>query len=162
MGDELWSQWERLVTEHAIEIDRPKGTAHPRFPEMIYPLDYGYLEHTIGGDGAEIDIFIGSGELGLVGLLETDDEDKNDHETKLLWNCTDDEIETVLTFLNRSSMKASLRRRSALKSGEISNERYLANYAISVIPGIIELFMPRMPGTRSAGLSTTKSFQDWW
>ena len=67
MEDDLWIEWERIIAENGIVIDRPKGTAHPRFPGMIYPVDYGYLEQTIGGDGEEIDIFVGSADSGLVG-----------------------------------------------------------------------------------------------
>jgi len=41
-------------------IDRPRGTAHPRFPEFIYPLDYGYLEGPQGGDGNAVDVWRGA------------------------------------------------------------------------------------------------------
>jgi len=123
MEDEIWSEWERIIAEHSIVIDRPKGTAHPRFPDMIYPIDYGYLEQTIGGDGVEIDIFVGSVESGLIGLLSTHDTAKEDRETKLLWNLSDEETETVVSFLNRGAMTASLVRRIALKPGMISNSR---------------------------------------
>ena len=123
MEDDLWSEWDRIIAEHKLVIDRPKGTVHPRFPEMIYPVDYGYLEQTIGGDGAEVDIFVGSGDAGLVGLLSTYDAVKEDRETKLLWNMTEEEIETVVSFLNRGAMTASLVRRIVLKPGMISNSR---------------------------------------
>ena len=112
MEDDLWIEWERIIDENRIVIDRPRDTAHPRFPDMIYPVDYGYLEQTIGGDSAEIDIFIGSAHSGLVGLLSTRDAAKDDRETKLLWNLTDEEIETIVSFLNRGAMTASLIRRS--------------------------------------------------
>lgn len=39
-------------------IDRPLGTAHPRFPKMIYPINYGYVNDIKGGDGAEQDVYI--------------------------------------------------------------------------------------------------------
>ena len=123
MEEDPWIGWEQIIAENKIVIDRPKGTAHPRFPEMIYPVDYGYLEQTIGGDGAEVDIFVGSGDAGLVALLSTYDAVKEDRETKLLWNLTEEEIETVTNFLNRGTMTASLIRRIILKPGEISNRR---------------------------------------
>ena len=37
------------------EIDRPMGTGHPKFPESIYPINYGYIPNTISGDGKELD-----------------------------------------------------------------------------------------------------------
>ena len=38
--------------------DRPLGSRHPRFPDMIYPVNYGYIEGIIAGDGAEQDVYI--------------------------------------------------------------------------------------------------------
>lgn len=42
----FWKAIEKLVRDSNIVIDRPKGTAHPRFPDFIYKIDYGYLENT--------------------------------------------------------------------------------------------------------------------
>ena len=41
-----------------IIIDRPLGSAHPKFPSLIYPVNYGYIPETIGGDGEEIDVYL--------------------------------------------------------------------------------------------------------
>lgn len=41
-----------------IKIDRPLGSSHPRHPEMIYPVNYGYIPGIIGGDGAELDVYL--------------------------------------------------------------------------------------------------------
>ena len=41
-----------------IIIDRPLGSAHPKFPALIYPVNYGYIPETIGGDGEEIDVYL--------------------------------------------------------------------------------------------------------
>lgn len=49
---EFWQALENLVAASQTIIDRPQGSAHPRYPDMIYPLDYGYLHDTHGGDGA--------------------------------------------------------------------------------------------------------------
>ena len=48
----------RLVT---AVIDRPLGSAHPRFPDTIYPVNYGYVPGVLGGDGQEQDVYV----LGL-------------------------------------------------------------------------------------------------
>ena len=40
------------------KIDRPLGSSHPRHPDMIYPINYGYVEDLIAGDGAEQDIYL--------------------------------------------------------------------------------------------------------
>ncbi|MCR5448414.1 MAG: inorganic diphosphatase [Solobacterium sp.] len=39
-------------------IDRPLGSQHPRFPDMIYPVNYGYVEGVIAGDGQEQDVYV--------------------------------------------------------------------------------------------------------
>ena len=36
-------------------IDRPLGSAHPRHKEMIYPINYGYVDGVFADDGAEQD-----------------------------------------------------------------------------------------------------------
>ena len=41
-----------------ITVDRPLGSAHPKFPSLIYPVNYGYIPETIGGDGEEIDVYL--------------------------------------------------------------------------------------------------------
>ncbi|MBQ4485752.1 MAG: methyltransferase domain-containing protein [Oscillospiraceae bacterium] len=39
-------------------VDRPLGTAHPRFADLVYPINYGYVDNVMGGDGAEQDVYI--------------------------------------------------------------------------------------------------------
>lgn len=48
-----------------IKIDRPLGSKHPKY-NYIYPINYGYVPHTISGDGEEIDAYI----LGVFEPLE--------------------------------------------------------------------------------------------
>ena len=40
------------------KIDRPLGSRHPRFPDVIYPINYGYIEGIIAGDGQEQDAYV--------------------------------------------------------------------------------------------------------
>ena len=39
-------------------VDRPLGSAHPRHPDMIYPINYGYVDGVFAGDGAEQDVYV--------------------------------------------------------------------------------------------------------
>lgn len=41
-----------------IKIDRPIGSAHPQYPDMRYPINYGYVPGTESGDGEEIDVYL--------------------------------------------------------------------------------------------------------
>ena len=70
----FWQAITELASTNPIVVDRPKGTAHPRYPELIYPLDYGYLENTTASDGDGIDIWFGSmDDKTLTGILCTFD-----------------------------------------------------------------------------------------
>ena len=40
------------------KIDRPMGSYHPRHKDLYYPVNYGYVDGIIGGDGAEQDIYL--------------------------------------------------------------------------------------------------------
>ena len=100
-GDAYWETLEKLVANSRIVIDRPKGTHHPRFPEMIYPLDYGFLEDTTGNDGAEADVWRGSlADSAITGIVCTVDIMKRDAEMKILLGCTPDEIDIIHAFYN--------------------------------------------------------------
>lgn len=49
------------------KIDRPKGSRHPRYSDMIYPINYGYVEGVISDDGQEQDVYV----LGTDEPIET-------------------------------------------------------------------------------------------
>jgi inorganic pyrophosphatase len=112
MSDDFWTYLDRLVAESQIVIDRPKGSHHPRFPEIVYPLDYGYLDGTTAGDGGGIDVWRGSRKAGtLSAVIMTVDLHKRDTEIKILLGCTETEIQTILDFHNDHDMRAALVRR---------------------------------------------------
>ena len=95
-----WPRWDTFLQRATLTFDRPRGQAHPHYPDIRYPLDYGYAEGTSSGDGDGVDVFVGSGRTGLVGAILTHDKRKGDCEVKLLWNCTPAEIYCALGFLN--------------------------------------------------------------
>jgi inorganic pyrophosphatase len=70
---DFFETFERLIREHSITIDRPKGTAHPRFPDLIYPINYGYINNTQSQDGEGIDVFLGDDDARVVGIICTVD-----------------------------------------------------------------------------------------
>ena len=41
-----------------FEIDRPLGSAHPKHPDLIYPVNYGFIPGVFGGDGEELDVYL--------------------------------------------------------------------------------------------------------
>ena len=44
-----------------VMVDRPIGSRHPDYPDMIYPINYGYVKGIIAPDGEEQDAYV----LGL-------------------------------------------------------------------------------------------------
>ena len=109
---EFWYHLDRLIAESRIVIDRPKGTRHPLYPELAYPLDYGYLDGTTSGDGAGIDVWLGaSGTHDLSAVILTVDAFKRDTEIKLLLGCSEEETQTALACSNNDRMRALLVRR---------------------------------------------------
>lgn len=95
----FWEEMERLVSRNHITIDRPKGQPHPRFPEMNYPLDYGYIANTMASDGEGIDVWLGSQSIKtLTGILCTFDKLKRDAEIKLLIGCEQEDVEAIQGF----------------------------------------------------------------
>jgi inorganic pyrophosphatase len=98
---DFWRAMQQLVSIHSTIIDRPKGSSHPRYPEVTYPLDYGFLEDTTSGDGSGIDVWIGTlGTKTLTGILCTFDTLKRDAEMKLLIGCNEDDIQVIRDFHN--------------------------------------------------------------
>ena len=111
-GD-FWAALDQLIASSRLVIDRPKGSVHPRYPNMIYPIDYGYLVDTTAMDGGGIDVWAGSDPArGLDAVMVTVDLVKRDAEIKLLIGCTEEEKQLVWQQHNSSAtMKGMLIRR---------------------------------------------------
>ncbi|MEH2090582.1 hypothetical protein [Nostoc sp.] len=106
---DFWFKLDRLVALSNLKIDRPKGTSHPRYPSFVYPLDYGYLENTRSGDGADIDVWIGSlSSQKVTAVICSVDLEKRDAEIKILLGCTSEENQVILDIQNIGSQSAIL------------------------------------------------------
>ena len=62
-ADEVFKERKMLVRSYLgktvrIEMDRPIGTPHPKHPEILYPINYGYIPGVLGGDGEELDVYL--------------------------------------------------------------------------------------------------------
>ena len=45
----------RMVT---VTVDRPLGSFHPKYPDLYYPVNYGYVAGIMAPDGEEQDAYI--------------------------------------------------------------------------------------------------------
>lgn len=41
-----------------VTVDRPLGSFHPQYPDLYYPVNYGFIPGVPGGDGEEQDAYI--------------------------------------------------------------------------------------------------------
>jgi len=110
--DEFFEAIDRLVESSSVIIDRPKGTTHPRYPSLIYPVDYGYLADTSSMDDNGIDVYKGTNGNDIDSIVCTVDLLKRDSEIKILIGCTEQEKELIMKIHNDSEfMKGILIRR---------------------------------------------------
>lgn len=117
-GEDFWSRLASLVSGASVVVDRPKGSAHPDIPELIYPLDYGYLTGLRSGDGDGVDVWIGSlKRRAITGILCTVDAGKRDTEVKILLGCTRAEQRRILALHNHGNQRAVLIRAGVVTRG---------------------------------------------
>lgn len=108
-GPDFWTRLTSFVSGASVVVDRPKGSAHPRFPGLIYPLDYGYVSGLRSGDGDGVDVWIGSRKgRAITALICTVDQGKHDLEVKILLGCTSAEQRRILALHNRGDHRAVL------------------------------------------------------
>ncbi|MEY8380091.1 Inorganic pyrophosphatase [Erysipelotrichaceae bacterium NYU-BL-E8] len=92
-----------------LVIDRPKNSAHPDYPNMIYPVDYGYLKDTLSSDQEPIDAFKGTIRTNQVTQIAVAaDILKKDCEVKLLIGCTEEETLDVMKMLNGTEFRKAI------------------------------------------------------
>ena len=112
-NEEFWAALDSLVERSEIIIDRPKGTIHPKYPDLLYKVDYGFLKGTSSMDGNEIDVWRGSNPAEYVdAIICTVDLMKRDSEIKILIGCNEEEKEKIYQTHNSSKyMKGIMIRR---------------------------------------------------
>ena len=93
----------KIVT---VKIDRPIGSVHPEYNDMVYPVNYGYIEGTVSGDGEELDAYVLGEHKPLesfTGRVVAVIHRTNDNDDKLVVmadgrNYSDDQIEALTEF----------------------------------------------------------------
>jgi inorganic pyrophosphatase len=91
---------EWLGREVEVVVDRPLGSVHPSHDDIVYPVNYGFVPGTTGGDGEPVDVYllgvdvpVPSGRGRVIGVVER----RDDVEIKLIaappgwgpWTATD-------------------------------------------------------------------------
>lgn len=116
-----------------VKMDRPLGSKHPDY-ELIYPVNYGYIEGTVSGDGEEIDAYV-LGEFeplsefeGLVvGIIER----SNDVEDKLV-------VAKKLNSYSKEQIKALTEFQERFFESEIITFDYLKSAIRNTVKALIK------------------------
>ncbi len=116
IGDRFWQSLDQLVAVSEVIVDRPSGPSHPRDPEFVYPLDYGYLRARARSTRAA-EISGSAACRAVVGVVITLDLRKKDTEVKILLGCTHEEAQRIQETLNRQSQAGILVMREDSPSG---------------------------------------------
>ena len=90
-----------------IKIDRPVGYVHKKGEKtLVYPINYGYIEGVLGGDGEELDVYllgtdnpVAEAKCRIIGIVRRE----NDVEDKLVgapegMSFTSEEIAAAVNF----------------------------------------------------------------
>jgi inorganic pyrophosphatase len=119
----FWQKIDTLYFSNRLVIAREKGSAHPKYHNLIYPVDYGYLEDTQIEQSEGIAVYKGSGSDYMVTtLVVAADILKKEIDVKLLVGCSPAEEEDILRFLNQTDFQKSVlvRRSSDIPNWAIS------------------------------------------
>lgn len=101
--------WDTLFANSKTVVEHRAGSTHPKFPNFIYPVDYGYLECTKASDSDCIDVWFGTAEDNRIcGCIVTIDLLKRDSEVKILFACTPEEIQRIQEVHNYSDMQKGI------------------------------------------------------
>ena len=54
----LWVGKKHLGKTISVTVDRPMGSHHPNYENIVYPINYGYYDEVFAPDGEEQDVYI--------------------------------------------------------------------------------------------------------
>lgn len=109
----FWQKLDTLFFSSSVIINQPAGSKHPKFSNLVYPVDYGFLSDTLSTEQKGISIYRGSMVSHQVStLIVAADILAKDIEVKLMVGCTHEEEDKILRFVNQTEyQKAVLIRR---------------------------------------------------
>ena len=105
----FWQKLDSIYFASSIVITQPQGSTHPSFKNLVYLVDYGYLNETLSQDQLGIAIYKGKGSAYLVeAILVAADILKKDIEVKLLVGCSEEEVDMILRFVNQTEYQKTI------------------------------------------------------
>jgi F420 biosynthesis protein FbiB-like protein len=135
LESQFWDYLDQLVSQCRVVIERPRGSLHPRWANLVYPLDYGYLDGTKASDGSAIDVWVGlltPAEVNAV--IVSVDLFKRDAEFSVLLGCTETDQQTILSFSNSGAMRVCLLPRYSNKNELFHKRRSVRRFRSDPVP----------------------------
>lgn len=113
----FWQKLDILLVTSTYKKMRSPKQPHPLHPNLIYPVEYGYLMDSDNPDKIVSKVFKGtSGKSQCEQVMLVVDILTKEMDVKLLVGCTEDEIIRCLEFSNQTNFQKSvlIRRGDAL------------------------------------------------
>ena len=114
----FWQKLDTILFGSSFKLTQNIGDVHPSYHSLIYPVSYGYLEDTTSASQG-IHAFRGSvkGE-GIRAIIIVTDILNKEVEVKLLIDCSNEDEERILLFLNQTDFQKTIivRRGSSIPS----------------------------------------------
>lgn len=105
----FWQKVDTLFLSSGFTQTRKKGDVHPVFKNLIYPTDYGHLADTQSVSGEGVSVYAGSGNrYAITALVCAADILAKELDIKVLIGCNDEEVESVLRFLNQTDYQKTV------------------------------------------------------
>lgn len=103
----FWQKIDTLYLSGDLEIHRPKGSTHPVYSNLVYPVDYGYITDVTVDE--RICVYKGTSQTNQIGaMVVCIDILKKDIEVKFLLSCTEEETLEILRFVNQTDFQKSI------------------------------------------------------
>ncbi len=99
-------------------INRPLGSRHPKYHEMVYPINYGYIDGFMAPDGMEQDVYVIGTDKPIhrfkgtvIAIIEREDDIEDKLVVSLNGNdYSAEEIEKLINFQERYFKHKIIRR----------------------------------------------------
>jgi inorganic pyrophosphatase len=105
----FWQKLDTLYFSSSVVITQPAGSSHPTYINLVYPVDYGFLNDTLSQDDSGIAVYKGSLSDNQVNtIIVAADILKKDIEVKLLVGCSIGEEDAILRFVNQTDFQKTI------------------------------------------------------
>jgi inorganic pyrophosphatase len=105
----FWQKIDTLFLSSKLVITRRKNDIHPKFPNLIYPTDYGYVNDTNSVSGDGVSVYAGTGNRSIItALVVAADILAKELDVKVLAGCNERETDDVLRFLNQTDYQKTV------------------------------------------------------